>query len=244
MSRSTLIALLLIGLSLGMLSASCGERAASRPGSGTATHAAPAPPRPGCLAGTGARHRSVGGHPPVDTYAIGRSPVVVIASNESDEELCSWVPFAERLAAHHLQVLLYDYTVSDVGDLARVLRSVRRSGAHRIELLGASEGAKTSIVVGAEHPGAVSAVVSLSAEEFLDGNDVERSARRLHAPVLYATARRDVYGATEASRLFARVTPVHDKRLRTVRGSDHGTALLRHQSMAWQVQRFLVNHSR
>jgi hypothetical protein len=44
--------------------------------------------------------------------------------------------------------------------------------------------------------------------------------------VLFVTANADAYGATDAGREFARVARGKDKRLLTVDGQDHGTALL------------------
>ena len=117
-------------------------------------------------------------------------------------------------------------------------------GAASVELVGASEGAKTSIMVAARLRRSPQAVVSLSAEDTLQGTPVAPAARRLHAPVLFVTARQDPYGSTEASGGFYRSAPAMVKRLVTVPGRAHGTALLANPTVRTTVLRFLAHHDR
>jgi hypothetical protein len=40
---------------------------------------------------------------------LGTGPVGVVLSNQSDQNLCGWLPFANTLAARGFRVLVYDY---------------------------------------------------------------------------------------------------------------------------------------
>jgi len=108
-----------------------------------------------------------------------------------------------------------------------LLRWLRAHGAKKIVLMGASEGAKVSIIAAATGRTAPSGVVSLSAEQvLLPAIAVITSVRRLHCPLLLVTAAGDPYGSAQAARGFMKAAPGPDKQLVTVRGADHGTALL------------------
>ncbi|OIV37495.1 hypothetical protein BIV57_10665 [Mangrovactinospora gilvigrisea] len=168
--------------------------------------------------------------PAVPLTTIGRGPRVVVLSNESDEDLTSWLPLAHALAARGYRAVLWNYTSGPdtTLELATVLDELRPTHARHIVLMGASVGAKTSIVTAAR-PSAtpIDGVVSLSAEALLrPAYDVVAEARTLHHPVLLATSAQDPYGSADtAARLMAAV-PDPDKRLVTVPGDAHGTALL------------------
>jgi pimeloyl-ACP methyl ester carboxylesterase len=159
---------------------------------------------------------------------VGTGPHVIVLSNESDEVLCSWLPFAARLSALGYRVVLWDYGGNvPPEELARVVRRMRSAGATRIVLMGASEGAKTSLVAGARLEPTVQGVVSLSAESTLYPDiTVVDSVRRLRCPLLLVTATQDPYGSDQSARQFLAAAPGRAKQLVTVPGTDHGTALL------------------
>jgi pimeloyl-ACP methyl ester carboxylesterase len=106
-------------------------------------------------------------------------------------------------------------------------RSLRRLGVRRLFLVGASEGAKASIIAAAADQNRLAGVVSLSAERyFRDGTDVEPSSARLRLPILFLTARGDPYAAGDTPALYAACGSPH-KRLLRVGGDAHGVDLLR-----------------
>ena len=168
---------------------------------------------------------------------LGTGPRVVILSEQSNELLCSWVPFAGRLAAAGYRVVLWDFGGGlPAEELTAVARHVASKETTRMVLMGASEGAKASLVTAARLGSAVSGAVSLSAEVILSpGIQVADSVRRLHCPLLLVTASQDAYDSVSAARQFMALAPSTAKRLVTVPGSDHGTALLSGRSGATTV---------
>jgi pimeloyl-ACP methyl ester carboxylesterase len=175
---------------------------------------------------------------------VGKGTRVIILSNQSDEDLCSWLPLAQRLVDRGLKVALYDYVTSPRADLGRAIRYVRNHGATAVALVGASEGAKTSIVVGVKVKPPVQAVVSLSAEDALQGVAVAPYAAKLRIPTLFLTAGQDRYGSTSATKGYYRAAPARTKRLVVVPGTAHGTALLNSASVTAAVLNFVDVHDR
>ena len=165
---------------------------------------------------------------------IGTGPRVVVLSDQSDEDLCSWLPFSRRLAAAGYRIVLWDYGPNSPADeLTGLVKRLRSTGAARLVLMGASEGAKASLVAAARTAPMVQGVVSLSAEFVLTpGIVVADFVKRLHCPLLLVTADQDPYDAAEAARQFMATAPVAVKQLVTVPGTDHGTDLLSGRSGA------------
>lgn len=191
--------------------------------------ASPSPGLDGCLPAARSRVVTVPGPDgPLSTGIAGAGHKTVILSNESDENLCSWLPFSRRLTALGYRVLLWDYGGSEpAAELLALTRWAHRSGAARIVLMGASEGAKASLVAAARLGHEVRGVVSLSAETvLLPAIEVARSVARLRCPLLLVTSAADPYGSAQAAPQFLAVAPSRDKRLVKVPGADHGTALL------------------
>jgi fermentation-respiration switch protein FrsA (DUF1100 family) len=159
---------------------------------------------------------------------IGSGARVVVLSNQSDEDLCAWLPFAATLTSAGYRVVVWDYAgAAPPAELSAVVTAVRDAGGTRIVLMGASKGAKTSLVTGASITPAVAGVISLSAEAVLQpATSVVDSVARLPCPVLLITADHDPYGSADAAQAFLAAAPNHDRRLITVPGTDHGTQLL------------------
>ena len=155
---------------------------------------------------------------------VGAGSRGVVLSNQSDENLCSWAPFARTLARAGFHIALYDYgNTSPDAEAVAAAAVLRGLGVTKIALVGASEGAKASILGAARARAA--AVVSLSAERYLGGIDVVPAARRLTAPVLYLYAKSDPYSGSDTPTLY-RATKERAKTLVALSGSAHGTALL------------------
>ncbi len=157
---------------------------------------------------------------------LGSGETGIVLANESDLDLCGWLPFARKLSTR-FRVLLFDYgSLAPEDEVAAAARELERDGANRVLLVGASEGAKASILAAAAEPGLARALVALSPEATLRGEDVAPAARKLSLPALFVVSRGDPYSAVDTPAL-ERVAGSSRKRLQVVPGSDHGVYLLR-----------------
>lgn len=137
------------------------------------------------------------------------------------------------------RVALYDYGNAAQDDVRSIARYLGAHGATSIALVGASEGAKASILAAPGLRPQPDALVSLSAESTLLGTPVMPYAKRLRCPTLFVTAAHDAYGSDDATRSFYRAAPARAKKLVVVPGSAHGTATLSDGSVARAVLAFL-----
>lgn len=196
-------------------------------GSSRHTHAQPRLPRSldGCVhADRGTRIVRFG---PLLGASLGSGQTGVVLANESDLDLCGWLPFARTLSRQGARVLLWDYgNRAPEAEVAAAARELRRLGSTRIVLAGASEGAKAAILAAAAHPSLGQALVALSPEATLGGEPVAPSARRLALPALFAVSEGDPFSAQDTPAL-ERAAGSARKRLVVVPGDAHGVALLR-----------------
>ncbi len=213
---------------------------------------APAPPNPsfiadGCIpAGAGTAVKIPASEHTIPAVVYGHGARGVVLSNQSDQDLCQWKAFAPWLAKAGYQVVSWDYGAdTPENELAVVAAALRARGAGRLVLIGASKGAKATLVAAARIPG-VAGVISLSGEaREADGTVVADHVAKLTAPVLFITAKQDPYGAASAGRQFVSVSPSQHKRLVTVDGEDHGVDLLtgsHGQEVTALITRFLAKH--
>lgn len=180
---------------------------------------------------------------PLTGVVAGHGSRGVVFSNQSDDDLCAWTPLAKTLVRSGFRVGLYDYSgIGPVADALAVTAELRRLGSSRIGVVGASEGAKASIVIAGKARAAV--VVSLSPERYLDGvGDIAPAARRLRAPILYVYGKDDPLAEVNTPQLYA-ATREADKRLVGLPGWAHGTALLRHPSVRMLILGFVESRLR
>ncbi len=228
------------------LTAACST---TRPGEPPATTAAPTASTAldDCVGAGQARLLAMPHGPAV---VLGRGPAGVVLSNQSDRNLCGWLPFGRVLAARGFQVLLYDYGIAGdlYDDIGAAVNQLHRLGARRVVLLGASEGAKASLVAAGGIRPPVAGVVSLSAERTLRGADVPAAAAKLRVPVLLVTAREDPYGSADAAPdLYRALAHAPSRQLLVVDGDAHGEDLLSGASgrrVQAAVLGFLRRHTR
>src|SRR6266511_2392612 len=111
-----------------------------------------------------------GGH---QAAVLGSGGNGVVLSNQSDQNLCGWLPFGKVLAERGFRVLLYDYgaATDPAGDVALAAAKLRSLGAGTVQLVGTSESAKASLIAATTLQPPPAAVVSLSAERTLQGTD-------------------------------------------------------------------------
>ena len=205
---------------------------------GLAANAAAAPTRDPCIPAGAKYVRIHGGVLVLSMSVVGTGPRGVVLSNQSDNNPCAWTPIVNRLVRSGFRVAVYYYSGKGAyKDTVAVAARLRSLGAKRIALVGASEGAKSSIAAAAKSH--ASGVVSLSAELDLDGyGSLLPAARMLNAPVLYLYAKEDSLAEVNTPLLY-KATREKDKQLVALPGSEHGASLLAHPSVRDRIVRFL-----
>jgi pimeloyl-ACP methyl ester carboxylesterase len=180
----------------------------------------------------------------LDGVLVGSGPAGVVLLHQYPADLCGFWPYAVYLSQRGLQVLAIDlrcFGVSAcpqaddakgrvVDDVAGAVAVLRAHGARRVALVGASMGATTALLAGADLRPPVAAVVSLSTGKFdlstvLGGSrplNTYTAAKRLTVPVLFAVARDDPNLPVELVKALYRVAPARDKQLAILGGSSTG----------------------
>jgi dienelactone hydrolase len=169
-------------------------------------------------------------------HLFGHGKTSVVLAHQSDGDLCQWVDYATHLAALGYTALAFDFRnvgSSQVrhypanlrygGDVAGAVRELRRRGATKVMLVGASLGGSAVIQAAANIRPTVAGVVSVSGAA--DLSNAIQSAPSLRVPVLYLAAKGDPDFAADARRLY-RATREQAKRLLLLDDSRHGTALV------------------
>jgi pimeloyl-ACP methyl ester carboxylesterase len=134
----------------------------------------------------------------------GRRGVVLVPELGS-ANLCGWWTYAAYLAQHGFHVLLFDHRCTGEStcasadrpdglmlDIAATVARLKRDGAHRVALMGASQGASESLIAGsATLP--IAGIVALSADELDDdlatkpyASSAVAAGSRIRVPTLIA----------------------------------------------------------
>jgi pimeloyl-ACP methyl ester carboxylesterase len=149
----------------------------------------------------------------------GRRGVVLVPELGSSVK-CGWWPFAARLATRGFRVLLFDHRCTGasacpaghassdlMSDIRGAVTRLRRDGATRVALIGASQGASEVLIAGTLPPPGVTGVVALSADELTIPlasapypATAVAAAPRLRLPVLVAVAQSDPEVSVPATR--------------------------------------------
>jgi hypothetical protein len=139
---------------------------------------------------------------------MGSGPVGAVLIHAYPRDYCGWLPYAGYLSRHGVHVLLFDLRCFGrsscpgrrghaIADVAAAVAELRRRGARRVALVGASMGGAIAVAAAAQlHP---AAVVDLSGERDTTGltpgidADAGSAAHGVTAPALFAVARGDRY---------------------------------------------------
>jgi pimeloyl-ACP methyl ester carboxylesterase len=175
----------------------------------------------------------------LDGVVIGDGANGVVLAHQLHSNLCSWLPFAKRLAAAGVRVLAFDFPSTSHLDryVLAAVAELRRQGAHSIALAGASMGG-TAVLVAASRDSKISRVASLSGPRDFEGLAAGRVVPRVHVPMLFVAAKEDSPYVDDAGAMYRAVGG--DKKLLVVPGSDHGTDLLDDEQVADQLLAFLA----
>jgi hypothetical protein len=150
---------------------------------------------------------------------VGSGPVGAVLIHQYPRDSCGWWPYAGYLSRHGVRALLFDLRCFGnsecpggrghaTADVEAAMAELRRRGARRIALVGASMGGAIAVVAAARlHP---AAVVDLSDERDTTGltpgidADAGGAAHAVTAPALFAVARGDRYVPVADMRAVAR----------------------------------------
>jgi pimeloyl-ACP methyl ester carboxylesterase len=178
----------------------------------------------------------------LDGAPLGGGKTGVDLAHESPADLCGWVTYARVLSRAGFRVLLFDHlhfglSQSPTGaksgrfsrDLEGAVEELKREGAKKVFLMGASFGGVTSMVAGSRLGSRIAGVVSVSGEARLGnryGPDAELDAMaavpKLRAPLLILGSRDDGYlPEADAQALIRRAGSSH-KQAALFPGSYHG----------------------
>lgn len=177
-------------------------------------------------------------------FGDGTVGVVLSHMGRPGDAQADWRTMAEQLADKGLLVLTYnrrgvcpggrlgcsrgtDYYEDHWKDVVGASRFLRRRGANRIVLVGASIGAMASLYAAAHGWVSPAGLVELAGINHASGYDFTRGQlRRIPGKKLFISAREDTYGGGDSAREWFRWAR-EPKELALVAGSDHGTDLLR-----------------
>src|SRR3954453_14334655 len=260
--RSALVVALLVGL------AGCGGD--DRPGGRTtATEATTTPAgAPGRDCGQGVRSHAIRFATrdglSLSGAVVGGGPVGAGLVHEYPLDLCRWGAPARSPSRRGVHALVFDLRCFGsspcpggrghaVTDVAAAMAELRRRGARRIALVGASMGGAIAGVAAAQlHP---AAVVDLSGERntagLTPGIDATAgaAARGLTGPALFAVARGDRFVSVADMRAVAQRTRSATKRVIVLPASaGHGWTMLAGTSTEWSplaaaVAAFIRRHA-
>jgi alpha-beta hydrolase superfamily lysophospholipase len=177
----------------------------------------------------------------LDGAAIGVVEVAVVRAHESPSDLCSLLPYAKTLESEGFRAFVFDLRGMGVSrnakrfanqgrydlDVEAAAAEVRRLGAKKVFLAGASAGGAGVLVAGASLSPPPQGVISLSGEPYLSRElDALEVAPKMSAPLLLVVASHDPYVATEDYRKLEQTAGSEDTRLVLYGGRWHGWDLL------------------
>jgi pimeloyl-ACP methyl ester carboxylesterase len=195
---------------------------------------------------------------------VGSGPVGAVLIHEYPRDYCGWLPYSGYLARHGVRALLFDLRCFGrspcpggrghaTTDVAAAMAELRRRGARRVALVGASMGGAIAVVAAARLHAA--AVVDLSGERDTTGltpgidADAGAAAHGVTAPALFAVARGDRYVPVADMRAVAqRVRSATRRMIVLPAAAGHGWDLLFGTATKWSplaatVAAFIRRHA-
>ena len=166
----------------------------------------------------------------VDGFVLGEGRMGVVFSNQTDTDLCDWLPLAKETAGEGRKALIYDYSYKpDAAGEVEAAAELAELGVEQAVLVGASKGAVGSLAAAPSiREPEVAGVASLSAVGEYEGLNSVDAAGKVRVPLLVLAARGDLTtDAGEVAPKLAKVSPSEDKRVVVFDGTDHGIDLLK-----------------
>jgi pimeloyl-ACP methyl ester carboxylesterase len=177
----------------------------------------------------------------VDALVLGHGSTGLVLANMSDTDLCDWKPLADEWSQKGYQALIFNYSgTGPAKDMLSGAAELRRRGATKIFLIGASMGGTAALGAGAAARPAVAGVISLSGPAAYAGVDAAAAVRKLTVPVLFLVGENDEEFVADAHTLYAACI-AKDKKLVVLPTGNHGTALI-DDTIDQRIQTFLSQH--
>ncbi|MEU2205705.1 alpha/beta fold hydrolase [Streptomyces hygroscopicus] len=174
----------------------------------------------------------------VSALELGDGPDGVLLGHEQGYSICSFLDIGKELASRGYHVMIPEYRnhgaseeVPDNEHIARdaraALAELKRLGAQRVFLGGASCGGTTAAIAGAEGRLPVVGLLIMSSPARCGGDGVA-AVRTIDAPSLFVVSPGDMNGAVEKQvrELYA-ASASKDKKLVIDRSGFHGTDMIR-----------------
>jgi alpha-beta hydrolase superfamily lysophospholipase len=185
-------------------------------------------------------------------FGSGRTAVVLV--HQMRGSICQWASYAKRLAGLGYTAFALDlrgygdsqrraYPANQRygGDVAAAVKVVRRLGARKVFLVGASLGGSAAVSAAANTRPSVNGVVSVSGAADLAG--AIGAVPHVQVPSLFIAGADDTDFAKDARRLYA-ASAAKDKTLEVLPGAyEHGTRLVAARSSVRSlIENFLRAH--
>src|SRR4051794_20127286 len=158
------------------------------PASAPATAAAPSVNAP-CVNGDEVKyvvHFPVGGDT-IEGLTLGTGKVGIVLVPQSGQDLCAWKPYGYALVKQGYRIITITVQTDGAADSVAAAQLLRKRGASRIMLMGASIGGTAVLAAAVALKPPAAAVVDLSGPTIVGEVDVTR----LHMPVLFVAGAQD-----------------------------------------------------
>ena len=198
----------------------------------------------GCVNGSEHSFRAADGTKLVGHRFGGAKPgkrTAVVLAHMSVGDLCQWAPYARALARQGLFAFPFDFRghglsggrenhARAAADVVAAVRAVRKLGARKVVVVGASLGGIAALVATPTIRPALAGVVSVSGPAAIPGElNALPAAPRIRVPTLYLVSQADQNPpydfAADAQTLYD-ATGTAEKRLEVAPGALHGTFLV------------------
>ncbi|MFF3565355.1 alpha/beta fold hydrolase [Streptomyces sp. NPDC002574] len=184
---------------------------------------------------------------------LGDGPDGVLLDHEQGYNICSFVDIGKQLASRGYHVVIPEYRnhgasehVADNEHIDRDARAglaeLKRLGAERVFLGGASCGGTTAAVAGADGELPVVGLLMMSSPARCGGVDAVAAVRKIDAPSLFAVSPGDMEGAVEKQvREVYAASAATQKRLIIDQSGYHGTDMIRRGPRGAALERDVVS---
>lgn len=162
----------------------------------------------------------------LEGYQQGTGDTGVVLAHQSDGNLCQWKAYAATLARQGYSTLIFTFKDALDQDVVAAVEQIRRAGAKRVILIGASMGGTASVVGAADATPPVDGLIVLSAPTGYQNIDALAAAPKLTMPLLLIAGDQDALYRELARKLHDAATKAPERKLLVVKSAGHGVDLV------------------